>query len=120
MSQENFRQDFEQAVKTAAEQAVLHFVKSGGWLLPNYESRFKIPAAWIQSCWELVDQNELRRKIAANLESELADRMINLMAAELATDVKQILSDKERRERLRGLARDHMDAIMQGADKDKQ
>jgi len=30
----------------------------------------------------------------------------------LATDVKQILSVKERREMLRGLARDHMDAVM--------
>ena len=34
-------------------------------------------------------------------------------AAELATDIKQILSVQERREMLRGLAREHMDAVMQ-------
>ena len=38
--------------------------------------------------------------------------MVNHMAAELATDIKQILSVSERREMLRGLARDHMDAVM--------
>lgn len=110
---DNFPLNFEQAVKTAAEQAVLKFVRDGGWLMPNYDSRFKVPASWIQSCWELVDRDALKRQIASRLESELADRMVNMMAAELATDVKQILSDKERREKLRSLARDHMDSIMQ-------
>ena len=34
------------------------------------------------------------------------------MAAELSTDIKQLLSVKERREKIRSLARDHMDSIM--------
>lgn len=38
--------------------------------------------------------------------------MVNSIAAELATDIKQILSVKERREMLRGIAREHMDAVM--------
>lgn len=103
----------EQKIKAAAEQAVLNFVQSGGWLLPNYESRLKIPADWFADCWRLVDSDALKSKIAERLESELADRMVNHMAAELATDIKQILSVQERREMLRGLARQHMDAIMQ-------
>lgn len=103
----------EQKIKAAAERAVLNFVQSGGWLMPNYESRLKIPADWFADCWKLVDSDALKRKIAERLESELADRMVNHMAAELATDIKQILSVQERREMLRGLARQHMDAIMQ-------
>ena len=103
---------FEASVKEAAEKAVLQFVQSGGWLLPNYESRLKVPADWIADCWRLVDGEKLKAKIAERLESELADRMVNHMAAELATDIKQILSVKERREMLRGLAREHMDAVM--------
>lgn len=105
--------DFDQQVKAAAEKAVLQFIGSGGWLLPNYESRLKIPAEWIADCWRLVDANRLKQQIAHRLESELADRMVSHMAAELATDIKQILSVKERREMLRGLAREHMDAVMQ-------
>lgn len=84
--------DLEQAIKTAAEKAVLKFVQSGGWLMPNYESRLKAPAEWIADCWRLVDADKLKAKIAERLESELADRMVNHMAAELATDIKQILS----------------------------
>ena len=104
--------EFEDSVKAAAEKAVLHFVQSGGWLMPNYESRLKVPAEWVADCWSLVDSEKLKAKIAERLESELADRMVNHMATELATDIKQILSVKERREMLRGLARDHMDAVM--------
>ena len=105
--------DLDLRVKEAAEYAVLKFIGSGGWLLPNYESRLKIPAEWIADCWRLVDADRLKEQIAARLESELADRMVNHMAAELATDIKQILSVQERREMLRGLAREHMDAVMQ-------
>ena len=104
--------DLEQAIKTAAEKAVLSFIGGGGWLLPNYESRFKVPAEWVASCWNLVDQEKVKQQVAERLESELADRMVNSIAAELATDIKQILSVKERREMLRGIARDHMDAVM--------
>lgn len=104
--------DFEQQVKAAAEKAVLQFLGSGGWLLPNYESRLKVPAEWVAECWRLVDADKVRAQLAARLESELADRMVNHMAAELATDIKQILSVNERREMLRALARDHMDAVM--------
>ena len=104
--------DFDKQVKEAAEKAVLHFVSSGGWLLPNYESRLKVPAEWMAEAWRLVDADKVRAQLAARLESELADRMVNLMAAELATDIKQILSVKERREALRALAREHMDAVM--------
>lgn len=104
--------NFEQDLKTASEKAVLKFVQEGGWLMPNYESRLKIPVEWVAECWNLVDQEKLKAKIAARLEDELADRMVNHMAAELATDIKQILSVQERREMLRGIARQHMDAVM--------
>ena len=105
-------ENFEQAVKAAAEKAVLHFIQGGGWLLPNYESRFKVPAEWVTECWQLVDKDKLKQQIAARLESELADRMVNHIAAEMATDVKQILSVTERREMLRSIAREHMDSVL--------
>lgn len=104
--------DFETQVKAAAEKAVLHHVSSGQWLLPNYESRLKVPAEWMTEMWRLVDADRVRRQVVERIEAELAERMVNHMAAELATDIKQILSVKERREALRALAREHMDAVM--------
>lgn len=104
--------DFEAQVKAAAEKAVLRYVSEGQWMAPNYESRVKIPADWMAEMWSLVDADRVRRQVAERVEAELAERMVNHMAAELATDIKQILSVKERREALRALAREHMDAVM--------
>ena len=104
--------DFELAVKTAAERAVLKIVAEGSWIAPDYANRFKIPADMMAEIWKMVDVEKLKQNMAVRLESELAERIINNMAAEISTDVKQILSVKERREALRHIAREHMDAIM--------
>ena len=110
---------FEEKVKASAESAVLKHIESGVWLAPDYSTRFKVPEEWMAECWKLVDKDRLRQQLTERLEAELADRMVNHMAAELATDVKQILSVKERREMLRSLAREHMDSIMRaGARRD--
>lgn len=102
----------EEQIKGAAEKAVLHFIGQGGWLMPNYEARLKVPPEILAAAWAMVDRDALQAKLKSRIEDELVDRMVNHMAAELATDIKQILSVKERREMLRGLAREHMDAVM--------
>lgn len=104
--------DFEQALKHAAEKSVLKIISEGGWIAPDYANRFRIPPELLQDIWKLVDVEAIKRKMAARLEDELADRVIHAMAAEIATDVKQILSVKERREALRAVAREHMDHIL--------
>lgn len=103
---------FEIEVKKAAEKAVLNMISKGDWLNADYNSRFRVPKEWMQKCWEIIDKDKLQEHFARRLEEELANRMVNHMATEIATDVKQILSDKERRESLRALARNHMEAIM--------
>jgi hypothetical protein len=111
--------ELEQGIKVAAEKALLKFVTDGSWLMPNYESRFKVPAEWVASCWNLIDSEKVKQQVATLLENELAERMVNSIAAELSTDIKQILSVKERREMLRGIARNHMDKVMQAGAKEK-
>lgn len=105
--------DLESKIKQAAENAVLKFVSEGNnWLAPDYHNRFKIPSEWVIECWNLVDAEKVRAQVAAKIENELAERMVNHIASELATDIKQILSVKERREMLRSIARNHMDEVM--------
>lgn len=106
----------EEKIKAAAENAVLKHIEGGVWLAQDYSTRFKVPEEWMVECWKLVDKDRLRKQLTERLEAELADRMVNHMAAELATDVKQILSVKERREMLRGLAREHMESIMKAGE----
>lgn len=102
----------EEQIKHHAEKAVLHFITNGAWLQPDYQNRVTVPAGILQRAWDLVDQREIEKKLAVRIESELADRLVNHIAAEIATDVKQILSVPERREAVRQLARDHMQSIM--------
>lgn len=104
--------DIEKAIKDHAERAILKTIKSGEWLAINYSDRVKLPADFMQQVWDLVDTDKVKQQLATRLEEELANRIVNHMAAELATDVKQILSVTERREALRSVARDHMDQIM--------
>jgi Mg/Co/Ni transporter MgtE len=100
-------------IHQAAEKAVIKIIAEGGWIAPDYANRLKLPADFMTQVWALVDQDKVKKHLAERLEQELADRMVNHMAAELSTDIKQILSVTERREALRSLVRDHMNAIMQ-------
>lgn len=103
---------FQQRLHETAEEAVLSFLTNpGNWLMPDYKSRCPIPADWIAAAWALVDREAIQRALAQRIEQELADRIMNHLAAEMATDVKRLLSNEERREALRAVARQHLDAI---------
>lgn len=105
--------NFEQMVKMAAESAVAKFLHDGtNWLKSDYGNRFTVPSDWFAECWKLVDLKKVQSDVAKLIENELAERIVNSIATELATDIKQILSVKERREAIRSIARDHMEAIM--------
>lgn len=105
--------EFEKAVSSATQKAVLKMIGEGSWIATDYANRFKIPAEMLADVWKMVDIEGLKRKMADRIESELADRIVNHMAAELATDIKQLLSVAERREAIRSVAREHLSHIMQ-------
>ena len=103
--------EIERRIKQAAESAVLKFIGDGNWLMPNYESRIRVPQDLIQEAWDQVDTGEIVKQLSRRLEAELADRVVNAMAQEIATDIKQILSVKEHREKIRNVAREHLHSI---------
>lgn len=102
----------EKQIKQLAEKAVLKMLSDpANWVQPDYANRLKLPAGFLSEVWALVDTNKIKSQMAERLERELADRVVNHMAAELATDVKQILSVSERREALRAVCRENFDRI---------
>jgi len=103
--------NIEHEIQEAATKAVLSYLKQGSWLQPDFTNRLKIPQAWIEHAWTLVDSAHVQRQIALLIEQELAQRIVNHMAAEIATDIKQILSVRERREAIRSLVRENIDKI---------
>lgn len=104
--------DIGKKLQQQAEKSILSMITKGNWIQPDYSSRVKLPQDFMESVWQSVDQDKVKAQLASRLESQLADRIVNHMAAEIATDIKQILSVKERREAVRALARKHMDEIM--------
>ena len=104
--------DIGEKLQQQAEKAILSMITSGHWIQPDYSNRVKLPKDFMESVWQSVDQEKVKAQLAHRLEKELADRIVNHMAAELATDIKQILSVQERREAIRAIARKHMDEIM--------
>ena len=105
-------QNIEDQLKDAAFKSILKLITEGEWVQPDYANRIKLPKDLMDSVWAMVDRDALKRKLAERIESELADRIVNSIAAELATDIKQILGVPERREAIRALARQHMVEIM--------
>lgn len=103
--------DFETAVKHAAEKAVLKIISEGQWVQPDYANRFLLPKDFMADIWKLVDHQKIKTAMVARIEQEMADRIVNHLAAELATDVKQLLSNSERREALRAVARENLERI---------
>ena len=106
--------DFETKLKGLMEKSVLKLVSDGHFLKPDYANRVKLPAEFMSNVWALVDVEKVKQQMAKRLEEELANRVVNQMAAELSTDVKQILSVRERREALRAVARENLDRICGG------
>lgn len=106
--------DLGEKVVNALTQSFVDEIRKGGMVAPNYKNRIEIPADLISSCWEMVDIDKVKSQIAQHIEDQLAERIVNSIAAEIATDIKQILSVKERREAIRALARNNMEAILKG------
>lgn len=102
----------EEQLKEAAGKSIVKIIQEGGWIQPDYNNRIKLPPELMQSVWALVDIEKVKANLVVGIEAELAERIVNQIAAEMATDIKQILSVPERREAVRALARRHLEAIM--------
>ena len=102
-------QEFMERLTAAAGNALIKNVSEGGWIMPDYGNRIKVPAELMREVWGMIDFKRFKQAIAERIERELADRIVNHIAAELATDVKTILGDKYQREALRSMARQHIE-----------
>ena len=106
---------FETDLMNSVKCAMTKQISSTDFIKIDYANRVKLPDSFMAKAWALVDEEALLQKLATRLESELVDRLVNQMAAELATDIKQILSVKERREAVRSVVRDNIDMLTSGS-----
>ena len=103
MNTKEMVEQLSEAMIKAATGAIIKSLNDG--ISMPYESKFKIPNGFFSDVWDRVDKEKVKDIMAENLEREIADKVTNRLATELSNDIKQLLSDKERREEIRSHAR---------------
>ena len=99
---------FEEKIHKLAEESVIKIAENGDWFTISYENRVKLPPELYRDVWNMLDVEEIKRKLKTRIEQELADRLVNNIAAELSSDIKALLSNKERRDEIREIANKHL------------
>lgn len=93
------------------EQSIVAQIRTAKLVDIPYRGLFKVPESFIQDAWDNVDKQSLQSELTQRLQTEIVNRLVNHMAAEIATDIKQILSVQERREAIRAVCRENIDRI---------
>lgn len=96
---------FEEQMMQAVEDSVLKMIRDGGFIMPDYANRPRIPSDKVQDIYAAINWDNVRRKVMDKVEDRCADHILNSMATEIANDVKQVLSNKELREEVRTFVR---------------
>jgi Flp pilus assembly CpaE family ATPase len=65
----------------------------------------------MQGLYNSINWENVRALVISDIERRAADSILNSMATELATDVKQVLSNKELREEVRSFVRKGIKSI---------
>ena len=103
---------FESDLMNSVKCSMVKQISNAEFVKILYNDRVHLPDNFLEEAWGLVDKEALLVKLGARLETELVDRLVNHMASELATDIKQVLSVKERREAIRSVVRDNIDKLV--------
>ncbi|BAH38846.1 hypothetical protein GAU_1804 [Gemmatimonas aurantiaca T-27] len=99
---------FQEEVTKAVEASVLKQIREGGVVSLPYEQRLKIDGALLREAYANIDRDAIRGRITQIIEERIGDLIWNALATELTNDVKQILSNKELREEVRGVLREQI------------
>lgn len=99
---DKFAQDLLQRIQSN----VLAQVSKAELINVGYNStKIDLPKDMLKECYENIDTNKIKQLIIKRLEEEVADKIVNKLITEYSNDVKQIMSNTELREDLRGILR---------------
>jgi hypothetical protein len=94
------------------ERSVLKKIGSGEWLQIDYKDRISIDVELLKDVYASLDMGRVKSILTDKLHNHIADKILNSIAAEIATDVKQILSQKELREDVRATLREKVREVV--------
>lgn len=94
--------NFDELLIQAVQHTVIDFIRKGEWMKLDHNARLPIDAAWLREMHNRVNMDRVMALLTDQVEQRIADGIINVMATEIATDVKLIMCNKELREDNRG------------------
>lgn len=101
-------QTFTTELHQAIERCVLDFIRKGDWLTLDYQRRIQVDPQKLREIYDAIDFERVKALCVQRAEERIADAYMNAMATEIATDTKQILSNRELREDIRAILRKKM------------
>ena len=101
---------FEDLLINEAQKSVLNLVREG--FTVGYSNQYRVPPGFFESVWGMLDQEKVAEAMAERLEEVVAEKVMNLIATEITNDIKKIMSNQDRREEVRAVARENLKRIM--------
>jgi len=99
---ENFEKDLMQSIQTT----ILNQIRKAEFVQTGYSApKVQIPQSVLMDCYNAIDIAKVKRIVTERIEEEVAGKIVNSLLTECANDVKQIMSNRELREDLRGILR---------------
>lgn len=96
---------FEALLIKEIQSSVLKAVRDRNLIDISYSERPKLPTDRIRQLYANVDWDRVMDLAKSSVEEAIADKFLHSLATELATDIKQIMCNKELREDLRSVLR---------------
>lgn len=99
-------ESFEKSIVKAVQESIIKKLSSDSLFEINYQDRVKIGSDKIREVYSSVDWNKIMGIVREKIELHIADKIINNLATELGTDIKQIMCNTELREDIRATLRE--------------
>ena len=103
--------DFKERIAEAIEHSVIKELREAKFLGFDRAWKSQLPSSILKDAWDMVDYEKIKKEMSCIIEKNLAEKVMNMLAQEISTDLKQLLSDKERREEIRAVARENLKRI---------
>ena len=122
MPEENAMNDFANDLVQIIQNSILNQARKAEFIDTGFGgTKLKLPPEFLLECYRRINMDVLQNRIVERLEREVADKVVNKMVTEFSNDVKQIMSNVELREELRGILRDRIKvtkALLEESDHD--
>lgn len=95
----------EQQMMQAMQASICDFLRKGDWFTINWNQKLPIDTAFLRQMHASIDMNRVMDLVREQVETKIADGILNSMVQEVSNDIKSIMCNRELREDVRSVIR---------------